>query len=118
MRDPQRMNHRCQTGQFQCHVGVHEIRHHCRQNVRRTQGLRNEPGIWLLVRLSGCADLCHAGVLHDPDLVCHGECFFLVVSDEDEGGTGLFLQAYQRNTGFRTQIAVQRREWFVEQQQA
>jgi len=61
--------------------------------------------------------LLDPAVGHQADFVCHGECFVLVVRDED-GGHALFFQnaAHLERQAF-AQLDVEVGERFVEQQQ-
>src|ERR1700722_18570097 len=61
------------------------------QHVGYADEVGDEGVAWLLIDFLRRADLFDAAGVHQADAVGEGECFFLVVRDEDDGGTGLAM---------------------------
>jgi hypothetical protein len=74
-------------------------------------------GIGGLIDVGRCCDLNDAAFVHHGDAGgdCHG--FFLVVSDDNEGCAGLFLNVHQFELGVLAQLFVERAQGFIEQQE-
>ncbi len=54
--------------------------------------------------------------MHDAQAVRHGQCFFLIVRDEQERDADAPLDVLQLRANLFAQIGIERRERFVEQQ--
>jgi hypothetical protein len=75
--------------------------------TKRLRGVRN---------IFRAADLLHFALGQHGDAVGHGQRFFLVVGDEDEGDAGLGLNRFQLFAHGLAQLQIERGKGFVEQQ--
>ena len=71
-----------------------------------------------VVEILGPPDLRHQAFVHDGDAVRHGERFFLVVRDVDEGDAEIGMQAAHLELQVLAQLLVERAQRLVHQQQA
>ena len=62
-------------------------------------------------------DLNDPSFIHDSNATGDGHCFFLVVSNDHEGGAGLFLNIHQLKLRSLAQLGIQRAQRFIKQQQ-
>ena len=72
----------------------------------------------MVVDLTRWPDLQHLAGAHDRDAVRHGQRFFLIVRDEDEGDPGLGLETLQLDLHLLAQFQIERGERLVEQKHA
>ena len=70
----------------------------------------------LVVDLQRGADLLDGAGVHNHDFVAHGQGFFLVMGDEDEGNADLLLDALQFTLHLLAQLQVQGAQGLVQQQ--
>ena len=71
-----------------------------------------------VVDVGGGADLLDLALLHNDDLVRHGQGLFLVVGYKDEGDAHFLLDALELMLHLLTQLVVQGAQRFVQQQDA
>ena len=69
-----------------------------------------------VVKLPGPTGLDDAPVEHDADGIAHGERFFLVVGHQDKRDADVALQGLQFDLHFLAQLAIERRQWLVQEQ--
>ncbi len=90
--------------------------------TREEVGLADEAGDEAVgravVKLARRCDLLDVAAAHDRDAVRHGQRFFLVMGDEDEGEPRLALQALQLDLHVLAQLHVECRKRLVEKQDA
>ena len=64
-------------------------------NIALTDKVCHEYGMRLIVNFLRCTDLLDLTVGHDNDFIRHGQGFFLVMGDIDEGDTQLFVHGHK-----------------------
>ena len=64
-------------------------------NVALTDKVRNKYGMRLIINLLRRTDLLNLTVGHNHNLIRHGQGFFLVMGNVDEGDTQLFVHGHQ-----------------------
>ena len=77
----------------------------------------HEQATWRFVYLVRLSDLQKTAFLHHCDPVSHDHGFFLIVRYHDAGDAHLLDDIYQFELCLLTQLAIQRAERFIEQQQ-
>ena len=86
--------------------------------VHRADKLGNEQRVRAAVNFGRGADLLDDAVVHDHDAVGHGQRFLLVMRDHDGGDAEPPLQRFHLDPQVGAHPGVQRRQRFVQQQQA
>ncbi len=95
-----------------------DTRHLSGQAVVRADELGHEGGLRFQIDVGLCADLFDAARVHHDDAVGDGEGFGLIVRDVDRRLVGLALEVEDRILERVAQVAVERGERFVEEQDA
>src|SRR5438105_1706920 len=90
--------------------------HLATEQVGVADEIGDEARAWPVVNIGRCADLLDLAGIHHRDPVGHGECFLLVVGDEDHGQTEFALQLLQLELHRLPQLLVERAERFVAKQ--
>ena len=90
------------------------LKHHTVDDVALADEVCNITVDGLVVNVRGRTDLLDVAVLHDDDLVGHGQGLFLIVSDEDEGDADLLLNLLQLALHALAKLCVQSAERLVE----
>jgi len=80
--------------------------------------VRDEHGGGAVIYLGRSADLLDIALIHHRNAVAHGERFFLVVGDVDEGDADLALNPFELELHDLTKFQVECPEGFVEKQGA
>src|SRR5262249_24797100 len=88
-----------------------------REDVGNADEVGDEARAWPLVDLARRADLLDAAEIHDGEPPRHRHRLLLVVGHHDEGEAELLLQAHQLKARALAQLAVERRQRLVEQQE-
>ena len=85
-------------------------------DVRGADEVGDETVGRMVIDLPRRTNLKNIALAHDGDVVRHGQRFFLVMGDEDEGDAGFVLQPLQLDLHFLSELQIERGEWLVEQQ--
>ena len=92
------------------------ILHHCGiDNVGISDKVRDKRIRRLVVDILRCSDLLDIALIHDDDRVRHGQRFFLVMGDIDEGNPKLILKADQFILHILSELEIECPERFVKQ---
>ena len=70
----------------------------------------------MIVELGGRRHLEEPALVHDRDAIGHGQRFFLIMGDDDEGDADLMLQADQLQLHLFSEFAVEGGERLVQEQ--
>ena len=90
--------------------------HDSRQDIALTDEICHKPVDRFIINIFRRSHLLNLSVIHDHDLIRHGQRLFLVMSDKDKGNTHLLLDPLQFILHFLAQLQIQRRQRLVQQQ--
>ncbi len=91
------------------------LEHDAGEQIALADEVGHEGVLRLVVDALGVADLLDAAVVHHHDGIGHGEGFFLIVGDVEEGDAQFLLHALQFQLHLLTQLQIQRAQRLVQQ---
>ena len=95
---------------------VHHLDNRAGEEVGFADEIRHKPVDRLVINFAWRTDLLDLARRHDGNAVRHGQRFFLIVRDENEGDAGFGLKALQLDLHFLAQFVIECRERLVKQQ--
>ena len=86
------------------------------QEIASADEFRDEPALWKVVDLGWHSDLFNLPSVHHDNPVRNRQGFFLIVGDKYSGGVQVMNQRPHLVAHVKSQLCIQTREWFVEQE--